>query len=105
MLVRFLSLNRGCLLHIASRKSRTTVKSVITVNARLGQGAVLGSSTEAGPTVYDLFIAIPAPVGASNGSLSGSYWVSSLEFPGGGLANIRNTNFKLTANGAGSFVE
>jgi uncharacterized protein (TIGR03437 family) len=81
------------------------LKSGVTLNARLGQGALVGSSTEAGPTVYDLFIAIPSPVGASNGTLSGSYWVSSLEFPGGGLANIRNTNFKLTANGAGSFAE
>jgi uncharacterized protein (TIGR03437 family) len=81
------------------------LKSGVTLNARLGQGAVVGSSTEAGPTVFDIFIAIPAPTGGSNGSLSGTYWVSSLEFPGGGLANIRNTNFKLTANGAGSFAE
>jgi uncharacterized protein (TIGR03437 family) len=73
-----------------------------TVNARLGVGALVGSSTEAGPTVFDLFIAIPT---ASLGSLSGPYWVSSLEFPSGGTANIRNTNFKLTANGAGGFTE
>ncbi len=81
------------------------LKSGVTLNARLGQGAIVGSSTEAGPTVYDIFIAIPAASGAGNGLLSGAYWVSSLEFPGGGLANIRNTNFKLTANGAGSFAE
>jgi uncharacterized protein (TIGR03437 family) len=81
------------------------LKSGVTLNARLGQGAVVGSSTEAGPTVFDTFIAIPAPVGGSNSLLSGAYWVSSLEFPGGGLANIRNTNFRLTANGAGSFAE
>jgi uncharacterized protein (TIGR03437 family) len=81
------------------------LKSGVTLNARLGQGAVVGSSTEAGPTVFDIFIAIPAPAGASNATLSGSYSVSSLEFPGGGLANIRDTNFKLTANGAGSFAE
>ncbi len=55
--------------------------------------------------MFDIFIAIPAPVGASNVTLLGSYWVSSLEFPGGGLANIRNTNFLLTSTGAGSFVE
>jgi uncharacterized protein (TIGR03437 family) len=81
------------------------LKSEVTLKARLGQGALVGSSTEAGPTVFDIFIAIPAPVGASNATLTGSYWVSSLEFPGGGLANIRDTNFKLTANGAGSFAE
>jgi len=81
------------------------LQSGVTLNARLGQGAVVGSSTEAGPSVFDIFIAIPAPVGASNGTLLGSYWVSSLEFPGGGLTNIRNTNFELTSTGAGSFVE
>lgn len=72
------------------------------VNARLGAGALVGSSTEAGPTVFDLFLAIPT---TSLGSLSGPYWISSLEFPGGGTANIRNTNFRLTANGAGGFAE
>jgi len=81
------------------------LKSSVTLNARLGQGAVVGASTEAGPTIFDIFIAIPAPSGASNGTLLGSYWVSSLEFPGGGVANVRNTNFELTANGAGSFAE
>ena len=81
------------------------LKSGVTLNARLGQGAVVGSSTEAGPSVFDIFIAIPAPVGASNVTLLGSYWVSSLEFPGGSLTNIRNTNFELTSTGAGSIVE
>jgi uncharacterized protein (TIGR03437 family) len=81
------------------------LKSGVTLNARFGQGAVVGSSTEAGPTIFDIFIAIPAPVGASNVTLLGSYWVSSLEFPGGGLTNVRNTNFELTSTGAGSFVE
>ena len=78
------------------------VRAGTTVNARLGVGALVGSSTEAGPTVFDLFLAIPT---ASLGSLSGPYWVSSLEFPNGGTANIRNTNFKLTANGSGGFAE
>jgi uncharacterized protein (TIGR03437 family) len=81
------------------------LKSSVTLNARLGQGALVGSSTEAGPTLFDIFIAIPAPSGASNQTLSGAYWISSLEFPGGGVADVRNTNFKLTANGAGSFGE
>src|SRR5205807_2182895 len=71
-----------------------------------GQGALVGSSTEAGATVFDLFIAIPAPANVlSTGILNGGYWISSLEFPGGGATNIRDTNFKLTANGAGSFAE
>jgi uncharacterized protein (TIGR03437 family) len=77
-----------------------------TLNARLGAGALVGSSTEAGPTVFDLFLAIPVPSGpAPVSTLNGPYWISSLEFPNGGTTNIRNTNFKLTANGAGGFAE
>jgi uncharacterized protein (TIGR03437 family) len=74
------------------------------VNARLGAGALAGSSTEAGASIFDLFIAIPAPAQAP-AALNGAYWISSLEFPNGGVSNIRGTNFKLTANGAGSFAE
>ena len=77
-----------------------------TVNARLGVGALVGSSTEAGPTVFDLFIAIPAPSQTvSAATLNGEYWVSSLEFPAAAIGDIRDSNFTLTANGAGSFAE
>ena len=82
------------------------LRSGALLNARLGVGALVGSSTEAGATVFDLFLAIPAPTQpVSNATLTGAYWISSLEFPNGGLTNVRNTNFKLTANGAGSFTE
>jgi hypothetical protein len=77
-----------------------------TMNARLGAGALVGSSTEAGATIFDLLIAIPAPAqNVSAQTLSGVYWISSLEFPNGTAANIRNTNFKLTATGTGGFAE
>jgi uncharacterized protein (TIGR03437 family) len=82
------------------------LRSGTNLNARLGVGALVGSSTEAGPTVFDLFVAIPAPSQTmSMQTLNGPYWISTLEFPGGGVANVRDTNFKLTANGAGSFAE
>ena len=79
----------------------------VTVNARLGaDGVLVGSSTEAGPNTFDLFIAILAPVNpVTNRALTGPYWVSSLEFPNGGAANVRDTNFKLTANGLGGIAE
>jgi uncharacterized protein (TIGR03437 family) len=78
----------------------------VSINARLGTGALVGAATEAGPTIFDLFIAIPKPAAPlSNSSLTGPYQVSSLEFPGGGTTNIRNTNFKITANGAGGVAE
>jgi uncharacterized protein (TIGR03437 family) len=76
------------------------------VNARLGAGALVGSSTEAGATVFDVFIAIPAPAAPVTGAgLSGVYRVSTLEFPGAGVINVRNTNTRLTFNGAGAVVE
>ena len=76
------------------------------MNARLGTGALVGAATEAGTTIFDLFIAIPVSATAlSNTTLTGPYYVSSLEFPGGGATNIRNTNFKITANGAGGVAE
>ncbi len=76
-----------------------------TLNARLGVGAIVGASTEAGPTVYDLFLAIPvAATGATNAKLTGAYYVSSLEYPGS-ITNVRNTNFRITANGSGLFTE
>ena len=81
------------------------LRTGVTLNARLGIGALVGSSTEAGATVFDIFVAIPAPQSTSNSTLNGAYWVSSLEFPNGGVANIRDTWFKLTANGSGSFAE
>jgi uncharacterized protein (TIGR03437 family) len=79
----------------------------VTVNARLGaDGVLVGSSTEAGSNTFDLLIAIRGAVNpVTNQVLTGPYWVSSLEFPNGGAANIRGTNFKLTANGLGGFSE
>jgi uncharacterized protein (TIGR03437 family) len=78
---------------------------VSTINARLGAGALVGSSTEAGTSVFDLFVAIPAPAQPVSGALNGSYWISSLELPNGGVSNIRATNFKLSSAGGGSFNE
>jgi uncharacterized protein (TIGR03437 family) len=80
--------------------------SGVTINARFGAEGLVGSSTEAGPNVFDLFIAIHAPTGlVTDRALTGPYWVSSLEFPNGGVADIRETNFTLTANGQGAFAE
>ena len=55
--------------------------------------------------MFDMLIAIPAPTTpTSNLTMVGTYWISSLEFPGGGLANVRNTNFSLASTTGGSFV-
>jgi uncharacterized protein (TIGR03437 family) len=75
-----------------------------TINAGAGEGAIVGSSTETGNGIYDLFVAVPAPAGAvTNTSLSGVYWAVTLEFPGATLANMRNSTFKVNATGTGAF--
>ena len=72
------------------------------LNAGLGQGAVVASSTE-GTGVYDLFVAIQAPAGGqSNASLSGNFDISALEFPTGAVTQMRNAAFRLAAGGNGS---
>jgi len=72
------------------------------VNAGLGQGAIVGATTETGG-VYDLFVAVPAPATTqSNLSLSGNYDVSALEFPDASAAQIRNAAFRFSAGGNGS---
>ena len=75
------------------------------MNARLGATGLVGASTETSG-VFDMFIAAPAATQSVSASiLSGPYWISTLEFQGGGINNLRGANFKLTANSAGSFTE
>ncbi|MBX9599536.1 MAG: hypothetical protein K2X35_00980 [Bryobacteraceae bacterium] len=72
------------------------------LTGRLASGAVI-AGTEA-PGIQDLMIAIPAPGQAvNNAALQGNYSIATLEFPGGNLAQIRNTFFQAGANGAGNF--
>ena len=76
-------------------------KSGVSINAALGVGALAGSTTESAG-VYDIFFGVPAPAaGQTNASLNGAYSVSTLEFPGAALTNVRNASIALTANGAG----
>lgn len=79
---------------------RTGVK----INARVGPEALLGSSTETTDNTFDLFAAIPAPVSGSTASLSGSYWVGTLEYPGGATANARGSIFNLTPGSGGTLA-
>jgi uncharacterized protein (TIGR03437 family) len=72
-------------------------------NARFGPEALIGSSTESSDNTFDLFVAIPAP--SSTGStLTGSYWMATLEFPGGASINARNTLFNLAPAASGTLA-
>jgi uncharacterized protein (TIGR03437 family) len=72
------------------------------INARLGNGILVGSNTEAGNNVNSTLIAVAAPSAATSVStLSGTYRVASLEFLGGNIASRRQTFFTMAADGKG----
>jgi uncharacterized protein (TIGR03437 family) len=72
------------------------LRSGTKVNARFSDEALLGSSTEGADSVYDLLIAIPAP--ASGALLTGPYTTVSIEFPGATTANMRASQFSVSAS-------
>jgi IPT/TIG domain. len=79
-------------------------QSGATVNARMGTNAIVGSTTDGATNTYDFLVAIPAPAGgATNGSLNGTYFVSSLDFLGATSGQVRNAFFRVTSNGSGNF--
>jgi uncharacterized protein (TIGR03437 family) len=74
------------------------------ISVRLGVGALVGSNTEASSTLFDLLIAIPAPtLNVSNATLTGNYWIATLELPSGSLANVRDGFVQANANATGGF--
>ena len=79
-------------------------RSDLLLNARLGAGALVGSSTEASATINDIFIAIPAPTTAvSNATSLGTFQVATLEFPSGNATLVRDAQFSWHLNGQGGF--
>jgi len=66
-----------------------------------GPAAIVASSTE-GP-YSDVFVAIPAGSGVSNGSVQGTYQVAFIDFLQANASQVRDGYYTLTANGFGSF--
>jgi len=65
----------------------------------IGTGALVASSTD---SLYcDLLVAIPVSTSASNATLSGNYWIASMDFLGGNFTQTRDTFFSLAADGKG----
>jgi uncharacterized protein (TIGR03437 family) len=72
------------------------------VNARLSAEALIGSGTENADNTFDMLVAVPQPTSAT--TLTGPYWVVTLEFPGGLVANARNSFFSLNSSGIGQLA-
>jgi len=82
------------------------IRSGAKINARLGTEAIVGTSTETTDNSFDFFAAIPSPGASAKPALSGSYWVTTLEFPAGTATNSRSTLFNLTTgSGAGTLAD
>ena len=59
----------------------------------------MASSTDS--NYCDLLIAVPVATSASTASLSGNYWIASMDFLGGNFAQTRDTFFSTAADGKG----
>ena len=74
------------------------------LNARVGPEALVGSTTAGSANAYDMLVAIPAP--ASAPAMPGlSYWVASLEFPGGVGRTARNSFYNLSFAALGRLLD
>ena len=82
------------------------IRNDLEIDARLGDGAlvVLGSSTEAPDSTYDIFVAVKAPSDAvDNSTLQGAYTGASLAFPSGDTAALNSVIVTMEADGLGGF--
>jgi len=66
----------------------------------VGTGALVASSTDS--FYCDLLIAIPVATSASTASLSGNYFIASMDFLGGNFNQTRDTFFPVAADGKGN---
>jgi uncharacterized protein (TIGR03437 family) len=74
----------------------------LTINARYGVEALIGSSTEATGNTYDFFVAIPSPTVAPNNSLVSNGWFATdFELTAASTAQVRNSYVSLSFDGAG----
>jgi uncharacterized protein (TIGR03437 family) len=91
-------------LQLNARWGLVSQPTVTLVGPQPGEAMLIGSSTENAGNTFDLFVAILAGQGASNGNLTGSYFASTLAFPSGSAALVRSGLFTLQANGQGGFA-
>lgn len=82
-------------------------KTSLTINARYGIEALIGSSTESTSNTFDLFIAVPAPASTpapTAASISGTWYAADLELTSASMAHVRDSFLTITSDGAGNFT-
>ena len=78
-------------------------KPALTINARYGVEAVIGSSTEAADNTFDIFVAIPAPAAAlTNAAVNATWSATDFELTGASTSQVRDSIVALTLDGAGN---
>ena len=68
-----------------------------------GPTAIVASSTETTNGYNDIFIAIPAGSGVTNGSVQGTYRVGFIDFLQANASQVRDGSYALTSTGNGDF--
>lgn len=78
-------------------------RNTLTINARVGTEAIVGSTTESGDNTFDLFIAIPAATATQASSVfNGTYYTSSMALPLGVGTYATNAFFNLSPQSGGN---
>jgi uncharacterized protein (TIGR03437 family) len=73
------------------------------INARFGQEAIVGASTEISGNTFDIFVAIPAPASGENNASAGGRWsATDFELTSASTAMVRASFVSLTLDGAGN---
>ena len=73
------------------------------INARFGQEAIIGASTEVNGNTFDLFIAIPAPAGGDSNTTALATWsATDFELTSASSAQVRTSFVSITLDGAGN---
>jgi hypothetical protein len=79
----------------------------LTINARFGTETVVGSSTDAGSGIFDMFVAIPAPSSSafppfSNATLDFNFHMADWELTSAQSQQVRVSGMSATLDGAGN---
>ena len=82
----------------------------LTINARFGTEAVVGSSTDAGTGIFDTFVAIPAPSTSaipafSNATLNAAFHMADFELTSAQTQQVRSTGMTAVLDGIGNVMK
>jgi uncharacterized protein (TIGR03437 family) len=81
--------------------------NALTINARFGTEALIGSSTEAPGSTFDMFVAIPAPASGasppySDSTLAVNFHMVDLELTSASTSQVRASGMSAQFDGAGN---